>query len=386
MGILDLENVSKTYAGQENPAVCDFSLSLQDDEIMTLLGPSGCGKTTVLRMIAGFIKPEQGRISINGDLVAGDGKMQPPEKRSVGMMFQDYALFPHLTVEENIVFGLEKELSRKERKRRVENLLEMVGLSGAEEKHPHQLSGGQKQRIALSRALSREPAVVLMDEPFSSLDERMREGMRREIKSILKKSETPAIIVSHDREDAFSLSDRLAVMRDGRIEQSGTPREIFARPKNRFVADFASRSNLVQLSGLENQENGKVRGHCPLGEVSPLPKSCITDDIDCGTSLLAIRPDAFELDPRGEIRARIDDYIYYGSYVEAMLEVETACDKINLRAHFDQIPGGRGEEINLSFKPESCWVITEEDNRCPPEQIEEQTANYSRRERSHSMS
>ncbi len=363
MNAVELQSITKTYPGEDKPAVKDLNLQLGKGEILTLLGPSGCGKTTTLRIIAGFVRPDSGQVYIGDELSAGRGKMKPPEKRSAGMMFQDYALFPHLNVAENIVFGLDKKISKKEQKNRVKNLLNMVGLEGSEDKYPNQLSGGQKQRVALSRALSRDPEVVLMDEPFSSLDERMREEMRREIRKILQKSEIPAIIVSHDREDAFSLSDRLAVMRDGSIEQKGTPREVYSRPKNRFVADFASRSNLVELSGLNGGENGKIKATCQLGEVTLDPECCLQDDLDCGPSLLAIRPDAFRADPSGRLTADIEDYIYYGSYVEAHLQVETACGKMSIRAHFDKIPGERGEKINLSFETDRCWVISNDDNK-----------------------
>lgn len=359
MSVLRLNNISKTYPGQTNPAVADFNFSLQENEIITLLGPSGCGKTTILRMIAGFVKPDRGNIYIKNEKVAGNGIMKSPEKRKVGMMFQDYALFPHLTVAENILFGLEKKLNQKEQQKRVKKMLELVGLMGFENKYPHQLSGGQKQRVALSRALCREPAVILMDEPFSSLDERMREEMRKEIKDILNQSNIPAIIVSHDREDAFSLSDRLAVMKAGRIEQTGTPQEIFARPQNKFVADFASRSNLIQLSDIENKKNGEICGYCQLGEISPLPEGCLRNEIEKEQSLLAIRPDAFEIDPGGDITARVKDYIYYGSYVEAHLLVETTCENIEINAHLDQIPGEIGSEVSLNFCSENCWVIEE---------------------------
>ena len=360
MAVLELKNIKKTYSNQDKPAVSDFNFSLENEEIVTLLGPSGCGKTTILRMIAGFIRPDQGEIYISGEKVAGRGIMKSPEKRNVGMMFQDHALFPHLTVRQNIIFGLEKKLSVDEQQERVEKLLKMVGLEGYHNQYPHQLSGGQKQRVALSRALSRNPAVVLMDEPFSSLDERMREVMRREIREILQKSKTPAIIVSHDREDAFSLSDRLAVMRAGKIEQTGTPREIFSRPKNRFVAEFASRSNLVELSGLKDTDDGRVRGHCLLGEVCLSPPECVCQNSqECDNTLLAIRPDAFEINPEGNITAKIIDYIYYGSYVEAHLEVETSCENITIKTHLDRIPGQPGEKIRLSFREESCWILTE---------------------------
>ncbi|NOZ59049.1 MAG: ABC transporter ATP-binding protein, partial [Euryarchaeota archaeon] len=213
-----LSGVAKSYG--ETPAVADLSLEVGDGEIFCLLGPSGCGKSTTLRLIAGLEVPDAGSIEIGGVAVAGEGTWLPPEERRVGIVFQDYALFPHMRVRENIAFGL-RGWSRCALRRRVDEVLELVGLSGLEERYPHELSSGQQQRVAIARALAPEPEVVLLDEPFSNLDVDLRRRIRRDIKRILREAGITAIFVTHDQEEAFYIADRLGVMRRGRLEQVG---------------------------------------------------------------------------------------------------------------------------------------------------------------------
>ena len=227
-------------------AVEHVSLEVADGEIFTLLGPSGCGKTTLLRLIAGFERPDAGEVTVGERLVAGGGEWVPPERRRIGMVFQDYALFPHLTVEANVAFGL----PRRERRRRrgvdrARVALELVGLQHKAARHPDELSGGERQRVALARALAPEPVVVLLDEPFSSLDATLRAGLRREVELILRDAGAAALMVTHDQEEALSLADRLAVMRDGRLVQVGRPEEVYLRPADRWAAGFLGEVNLV---------------------------------------------------------------------------------------------------------------------------------------------
>lgn len=245
--VLYLESVSKKYPRSPIPAVQNVNLNLHQGDILGLLGPSGCGKTTLLRIIAGFEKPETGTVSINGQVVAGYGNWQPPEKRGVGMVFQDYALFPHLTVAQNAAFGLHNssKKSRTEIKKIVSEALALVGLSGLENRYPHQLSGGQQQRVALARALAPRPAMVLLDEPLSNLDVQVRVRLRQELRDILKAGGTSGIFVTHDREEAMAICDRVAVMRNGCVEQFGTPEEIYIEPASRFVAEFVTQANFV---------------------------------------------------------------------------------------------------------------------------------------------
>ncbi len=213
---------------------------------MGLLGPSGCGKTTLLRIIAGFEGISQGTVAIAGQTVSSTQGCLPPEKRNTGMVFQDYALFPHLTVGANIAFGLKRsQKSAKNSKYRVKEVLELVGLAGLEHRYPHQLSGGQQQRIALARALAPQPSLILLDEPLSNLDVQVRQRLREEIRSILKAAGTSAIFVTHDREEALAISDRIAVMRYGCIEQIGTPEAIYIQPASRFVAEFVTQANFL---------------------------------------------------------------------------------------------------------------------------------------------
>ncbi|MCS6942726.1 MAG: ABC transporter ATP-binding protein [Geminocystis sp.] len=240
--------VSKQFSPFSSPAVSEVSFELKKGEILGLLGPSGCGKTTLLRMIAGFEKPTAGFITIGGRIVAGNGFWVEPEKRNTGMVFQDYALFPHLNVAENIAFGLKTKrfrLGRSGIRERVGEILQLVGLTGLEKRYPHQLSGGQQQRVALARALAPQPELILLDEPLSNLDVQVRERLRHEIRSILKKSNTAAIFVTHDQEEAMAIADKIGVMRQGKLLQLGTPEEIYACPECRFVAEFVTQANFL---------------------------------------------------------------------------------------------------------------------------------------------
>ena len=230
---LALSGLSKSF--RDTVAVADLGLFLEPGEILCLLGPSGCGKTTTLRLIAGFDKPDSGSVRIGNRMVYGPGVNESPEKRRVGMVFQEGALFPHLTVAQNVAFGLPKNADRKET---VADALRLVNLEGYDSRYPHQLSGGQQQRVALARALAPAPDLILMDEPFSSLDRGLREQLRAEVRGILKERNATAICVTHDQEEAMLLGDRVAVMNQGRVEQLGTPEEVFHNPDTRFAAEF----------------------------------------------------------------------------------------------------------------------------------------------------
>ncbi|MBP1911028.1 ABC transporter ATP-binding protein [Thermococcus stetteri] len=244
-----LEEIRKSFEGftLEIP-----ELEVKSGELMTLLGPSGCGKTTTLRIIAGLEKPDSGRVFFDGTDVTN----LEPGKRNIGIVFQDYALFPHMKVFENVAFGLEmRKLPREEIKRKVEWALELVGLGGFENRYPEQLSGGQQQRVALARALVIEPQVLLLDEPLSNLDAKIRERLRGEIRRIQKELGITTVYVTHDQEEAMAVSDRIAVMNSGRIEQIGTPLELYYHPKTEFVAKFLGLSNILELEA----ENGIAR-------------------------------------------------------------------------------------------------------------------------------
>jgi len=238
MAYLELIDVTKKFG--DFTAVNNFNLSVNEGELVSLLGSSGCGKTTTLRMIAGFTAPTSGTIVVGGNVV----NSLPPYKRNVGIVFQNYALFPHLTIFDNVAFGLKiKKLPKAEIIKRVGKALELVKLSGLEQRLPRELSGGQQQRVALARALVTEPTVLLLDEPLSNLDAKLRTEMQIEIKRIQKETGITTILVTHDQEEAMSLADRIVVMKDGMIQQEGIPREVFERPANPFVADFMGVSN-----------------------------------------------------------------------------------------------------------------------------------------------
>jgi iron(III) transport system ATP-binding protein len=254
---IDARGVDKRFGGTR--AVDGATLTVPEGELVALLGPSGSGKTTLLRVIAGFEEPDAGCVAIAGRPVAGDGAWVEPEHRRIGMVFQDGALFPHLTVERNVAFGA----SRRER---VAECLELVGLSGRAASYPHELSGGERQRVALARALAADPEVVLLDEPFASLDAGLRDALRAEVTGILRAAGTSALLVTHDQAEALSLAGTVAVMREGRIEQVGTPEEIYERPQSRWVAEFLGEADVIP--GTASQ--GMVE--CELGRFGAAPE------------------------------------------------------------------------------------------------------------------
>ena len=278
-------------------ALEDFHLAVRPGQLVALLGPSGCGKTTALRLIAGFETPDSGEIRINGQLVAGNGVFAEPEARRVGMVFQDYALFPHLNIADNIAFGLRTD--RHSKQQRVSRLLDLIGLAGAGARMPHELSGGQQQRVALARALAPEPDVLLLDEPFSNLDTALRAQVRADVRAILREAGTTAVFVTHDQEEALSLADEVAIMLDGRVVQVAEPQQLYRRPVSKAVAAFVGEANF--LPG----EAGGAHVDCPLGTM-PLA------DQAHGPVDVLIRPEALRLRDAPEGSARIVWREFYG--------------------------------------------------------------------------
>ncbi|MEF8800802.1 MAG: ABC transporter ATP-binding protein [Halolamina sp.] len=292
--VLELEDVVKQFGSET--AVEGVDLSVREGELLTLLGPSGCGKTTTLRAIAGLEEPTAGTVSVAGVVVAGDGPTVPPEQRDVGMVFQEFALFPHLTVAENIAFGLENPDSDAADER-VAELLDLVGLDGYGDRSPGDLSGGQRQRVALARSLAPEPDVLLLDEPFSNLDVRLRVEMREEVTRILDEAGVTAVSVTHDQEEALSISDRVAVMHDGHVEQVGTPAQLFEQPKSRFVASFLGQASF--LPGRVGEETVET----DIGSYSRALLKGISDEYAGVTVDVLVRPDDLRLTPVGEAEA-----------------------------------------------------------------------------------
>jgi iron(III) transport system ATP-binding protein len=280
----------------DRTVVENLSLDLQVGEIGCLLGASGCGKTTVLRAIAGFEKPAAGRIVLAGKEVSSAAKMLPPEQRQIGMVFQDYALFPHLTVAGNIAFGL-RGLGKTEQTTRVADALKLVGLDHVEQRYPHELSGGQQQRVALARALAPRPQLLLMDEPFSNLDVELRERLGQEVRAILKAAGMTAILVTHDQREAFAVADKVGVMTEGHIRQWATPYDLYHQPLDRFVADFVGEGvllpGIVAAGGKVEFELGIVHGK--------MPENCC---MGCVADVL-VRPDDVLHDDASSMKARV---------------------------------------------------------------------------------
>ena len=281
--LLTVMGLTKRFSGP--PVVDNLTFSVREGEIFALLGPSGCGKTTTLRLIAGFERPDAGDVRLGDRLLASARMHLPAEQRGIGLVFQDFALFPHLSVYDNVRFGL-RSMAREAIDQRCREVIQLVGLTGFEKRMPHQLSGGQQQRVAIARTLAPAPKLVLLDEPFSNLDALLRQATRQEFRGVLKRSGMTAVMVTHDQEEALSFADRVAVMRNGHIEQIGTPEEVYYQPRTLFVAQFLGRTNL-----LLSQANG-LRANTPVGTVA-LNRSAQ------GNVLLSLRPEHLTLEAAG---------------------------------------------------------------------------------------
>ncbi len=285
--------IDKTFGATH--AVAGATVTVNPGEVVALVGPSGSGKTTLLRIIAGFEVPDAGAVAIGGHQVAGDGIWEEPERRRIGMVFQDGALFPHLTVEKNVAFGEPAD-------GRVVECLELVGLAHRADAYPHELSGGERQRVALARALATEPAVVLLDEPFASLDAGLRVALREEVVAILRRAGASALLVTHDQQEALSLADQVVIMRAGRVEQAGTPEDVYNRPANRWVAGFLGAAEVLPgtaADGVVDTELGRLR----------------TDRDAGGAVEVMIRPEAVVVAApqcAGEVTGRVVERAFYG--------------------------------------------------------------------------
>ena len=329
-----LENLSKTYPGASERAVDGLSLEVADGEVYTLLGPSGCGKSTTLRMVAGLEEPDEGSIYFGGKAVAltHEGFALPPEKRNVGMVFQSYAIWPHMTVEENVAFPLKaRKFPSAEIKPRIAKVLELVGMGGMEKRPGPLLSGGQQQRVALARALVNEPRILLLDEPFSNLDAKLREQMRLEVKLLQKRLNIAILFVTHDQVEALSLSDRVALMNHGVIQQQGSPRLLYEAPENEFVRDFVGKTLLFK---------GMVQTGNPSGQVAIAvdgAPDCVIfgrtyspEGMKSGkAAFVAVRPEDVEIleaatteIPAGMIGATVLTALFTGERIEYQLEVD----------------------------------------------------------------
>ena len=330
------------------------TLDIAPGEFITLLGPSGSGKTTTLMMVAGFVIPTSGQILVNGEDIA----FRPPHKRNIGMVFQNYALFPHMTVAENIAFPLKmRKWSRDRIEQAVREALQLVRLPGFEQRYPRQLSGGQQQRVALARALVFRPPVLLMDEPLGALDKKLREEMQLEIKHIQESLNITTIYVTHDQEEALTMSDRIAVMRDGRIEQIGTPRELYEQPASEFVASFIGESNF--LMGRLERRDGNAYLVTEDGWRVAIPDA---EDLPAGEQVtVALRPERIVLgERRGEnhAEATIEEIIYVGEATK--FRVRLLGDRlltVKQPSRLETMRWQRGERVLLSWRAEDAVLL-----------------------------
>ena len=300
MASITIKGLSKTFGARDESfaAVSNLDLDIKDNQFVTLLGPSGCGKTTTLRMIAGYIVPDAGTIHVDDRLVSSPASVVPPDQRGMGMVFQNYAVWPHKTVFENVVFGLKlRKIPSAEGGARVEETLALVNLTGFEARYPNELSGGQQQRVALARSLVVEPQILLLDEPLSNLDAKLREQMRVELKRLQRRTGITFVYVTHDQAEALALSDQIAVMHGGRLQQYGTPQEVYSQPANRLVADFMGLVNLISGKVLDVRAgSGKVELGGALTIDIALPAG-----ISVGESVeVAIRPENIRLAKAGK--------------------------------------------------------------------------------------
>jgi iron(III) transport system ATP-binding protein len=364
--VLDLEEVVKEYAAET--AVDSLSLSVREGELLTLLGPSGCGKTTTLRMMAGLERPDGGAVRLGGEVVADETRYVKPENRDVGLVFQDFALFPHLTVAENVAFGL-TEADGEEAERRVTELLDLVDLAGHREATPDELSGGQQQRVALARSLAPEPEILLLDEPFSNLDVRLRVEMREEVRQILKEADVTAVSVTHDQEEALSISDRVAVMDDGRVEQIGTPESVFEHPESRFVASFLGQAGF--LSAWYEEETVVT----PIGTFAPQRLNGLATEY-AGTDLdVLVRPDDLRATVVEESEA--DGHIIHRQYTGPSFVYRVELDNGDVvhcqHNHVKELDIGKPVRVELDADHTLAWYPPqdEEDSESITERVSE---------------
>jgi putative spermidine/putrescine transport system ATP-binding protein len=349
MAFLSLSNISKVFG--TTTAVENFNLEVEKGQFVSFLGPSGCGKTTTLRMIAGFELPTTGAITLDGE----DITYKSPNQRNVGMVFQSYALFPNLTIGQNIGFGLEvRKYSAADAKARIDEMLELVHLEKHKDKYPYQLSGGQQQRIALARALAISPRVLLLDEPLSALDAKIRVELRLEIRRIQQTMGITTIYVTHDQEEALLLSDRVVVMSQGHIEQVGAPASIYNYPSTEFVAQFVGQLNLLPVTNVD-MKNGTCKLAGQNVKFEPMPERKTSDE-----PRLAIRPEELHIgtgEGRNALKGRVESVLFLGSVVRLRVDVGGiffSADFFNERRI--TLPRS-GDEVVISFPEHSCWLV-----------------------------
>ena len=337
--VLEIQNLEIAYTN--GPVVQDLSMTLPRGSIGCLLGPSGCGKTTVLRTIAGFEKARSGHISLHGQSVDSNGTFVPPEKRRTGMVFQDYALFPHLTVGRNVAFGLQK-LPAGVIKEQVRDLLEKVGLEDLEDSYPHELSGGQQQRVALARALAPQPEILLLDEPFSNLDATLRESLVHDVRNIIKSTGATALLVTHNQSEAFAMADEIGVMSSGKLLQWGTAQDLYHRPACRKVAEFIGKGTFLNC---EVTGEGEVRTALGVIKGVPVHPRNIGD-----RGMVLIRPEDIVHDDHSLFKTAITDRIYRGPNILYTLTLDSGEEVLSLVPSHHDHPEGTGLGIRVELE------------------------------------
>jgi putative spermidine/putrescine transport system ATP-binding protein len=347
---LSVKSIQKTFAN--NTVVKDFDLDVEQGEFVSFLGPSGCGKTTVLRMIAGFEEPTAGSIVIGGK----DVTRLKPNQRNIGMVFQAYALFPNLTVRQNIAFGLKVAgTSKADTEKRVNEMLALIKLPDLGDRFPYQLSGGQQQRVALARALAPRPKVLLLDEPLSALDAKVRVSLREEIRSIQKDLGITTIFVTHDQEEALSISDRIVVMYNGKAEQVGTPFDIYNHPRTRFVASFVGTLNILNAS-VVNAASGRIA----IDGQEVVAARGVAGTAG-STRTVALRPEAVSLNGvggnRNKLAGTIEEVNFLGSVVRVRVRFAESAVSLDTFNNPNAPPPKAGEKVTVSFAPEDILVL-----------------------------
>ncbi|MGB0662344.1 MAG: ABC transporter ATP-binding protein [Pontibacterium sp.] len=351
--LLSVNNVACAYG--PTPVVANVSFEVQSGEIACLLGPSGCGKTTLLRGVAGFVPLHAGEVILGDEQLSGGSEQTPPEQRQMGMVFQDYALFPHLTVAANIAFGLAK-WPKAEREARVDEMLALVRLAELKDRYPHELSGGQQQRIALARALAPKPKLLLMDEPFSNLDTDLRRQLSLEVREILKSQGIAAIVVTHDQHEAFVLGDKVGILAEGKLQQWAAPDELYHRPANIMVANFVGEGSLLNAERVSSECL-----HTALGEVCVAEPLAANDD----AVSIFIRPCAIRLldGDAGEAKATVLSREFLGKEVRYRMQLEQGVEvDVESQTRHSFAPG---DEVNLMIQSEQALVFAGSDATSP---------------------
>jgi spermidine/putrescine transport system ATP-binding protein len=353
-GVVELVGLVKSFG--EVTAVDDVNLKIEDGEFFSLLGPSGCGKTTTLRLIAGFERPDSGSILIDGV----DMATTPPHKRPVNTVFQSYALFPHLTVEENVGFGLKyQDLSKEAAREKIGRALELVHLGGMEKRKPTQLSGGQQQRVALARSVVLNPAVLLLDEPLGALDAKLRKALQVELKGIQEEIGITFIYVTHDQEEALTMSDRIAVMSAGRVEQLGTPSEVYERPSSSYIAEFLGVSNLMEVLVTSQTAEGNVVVRLGSHELTAARSPMLP-----GPALVSIRPERIKIvtgngSAPNTVPAVVDRMVYAGSVLNVLVQIDDASEiQVTVPNEGGIKPYQQGDIIDIHFPSEALQVLS----------------------------